>query len=297
VLFYKNRRSDREFAHDGDNSVISLQDEDPKSRSRLFMNRLQMHASELSKKTPVPQQSTKSASSYVIEQAMARSHAEGQYSVFAPMHYEANYAYPLLVWLHGPGDDEQQLQRVMPFISMRNYVAVSPRGVTALIDRAGFAWDGDEDATLLAQQRILEAVEQVKKRFHVDASRIFLAGLQCGGSMAMRLGLRRPRDFAGVASLGGAFPAGRMPLRDLSGSRHLPMFLAHNRDSKHYSEEQSCLDLRLMHAAGMHITLRQYPCGDELTTKMLQDLDAWMMELVTGSRSSSEDLSWFEDAN
>ena len=165
------------------------------------MNRLQMHASELSKKTPVPQQSTKNASSYVVEQAMARSHAEGQYSVFAPMHYEANYAYPLLVWLHGPGDDEQQLQRVMPFISMRNYVAVSPRGVTAFTDRAGFNWDGDEDATLLAQQRILDAVEQVKKRFHVDASRVFLAGLQCGGSMAMRLGLRRPRDFAGVASL------------------------------------------------------------------------------------------------
>ena len=27
-------------------------------------------------------------------------------AVFAPLHYEANYAYPLLVWLHGPADDE-----------------------------------------------------------------------------------------------------------------------------------------------------------------------------------------------
>ena len=38
----------------------------------------------------------------------------------------------------------------------------------------------------------------------------------------------------------------------------------------------------LFHAAGMSVTLRQYPCGDELTTQMLRDLDVWLMEQVTG---------------
>ena len=52
------------------------------------------------------------------------------HALFVPMHYEPNYAYPLLVWLHGPGDDERQLQRVMPLISLRNYMAVGPRGVS-----------------------------------------------------------------------------------------------------------------------------------------------------------------------
>ena len=28
---------------------------------------------------------------------------------------------------------------------------------------------------------------------------------------------------------------------------------------------------------------RQYPCGDELNTQMLHDMDAWMMEIVTGT--------------
>jgi len=32
----------------------------------------------------------------------------------------------------------------------------------------------------------------------------------------------------------------------------------------------------------MSVTLRQYPCGDELTTQMLRDLDVWLMEQVTG---------------
>src|SRR5580658_5486284 len=51
------------------------------------------------------------------------------HSTFAPMHYEPGYSYPLLVWLHGAGCDERQLLRIMPLVSMRNYVAVAPRGV------------------------------------------------------------------------------------------------------------------------------------------------------------------------
>jgi len=56
----------------------------------------------------------------------------------------------------------------------------------------------------------------------------------------------------------------------------------HCRDSETYSVDQVCDELALFHAAGMSVTLRQYPCGDELTTQMLRDLDVWLMEQVTG---------------
>src|ERR1700676_406196 len=65
----------------------------------------------------------------VAETARLRTVAgRAPYALFGPLHYEANYAYPLLVWLHGPGDSEGQLKRIMPQISLRNYVAVAPRG-------------------------------------------------------------------------------------------------------------------------------------------------------------------------
>src|SRR5262245_30987235 len=41
--------------------------------------------------------------------------------IITPLHYERNYAYPLIVWLHGPDDDERQVTRVMPHVSTRNY--------------------------------------------------------------------------------------------------------------------------------------------------------------------------------
>ena len=47
------------------------------------------------------------------------------HALFAPLHYASGYAYPLIVWLHGSGSDERQLQRIMPLVSMQNYVAVA----------------------------------------------------------------------------------------------------------------------------------------------------------------------------
>ncbi len=58
-------------------------------------------------------------------------------ATFAPMHYAPGYAYPLIVWLHGPGGDERQLLRIMPLVSMRNHVGVAPRGIA--ISSAGRA--------------------------------------------------------------------------------------------------------------------------------------------------------------
>src|SRR5689334_12243455 len=63
-------------------------------------------------------------------------------ALFGPLHYEPNYAYPLLVWLHGAGDDESQLKRIMPLVSLRNYVGVAIRGTetASALSRAGYTW-------------------------------------------------------------------------------------------------------------------------------------------------------------
>ena len=67
---------------------------------------------------------------FQIESALFSPPAQDTtYALFAPLHYESGYAYPLIVWLHGRGNDERQLLRIMPQVSMRNYVAVAPRGL------------------------------------------------------------------------------------------------------------------------------------------------------------------------
>jgi phospholipase/carboxylesterase len=206
------------------------------------------------------------------------------YSLFVPQHYEPGYAYPLVVWLHGGGGDERQLQRIMLLMSMRNYVAIAPRGpIMPNADnsqRECFGWLQSDDQIQLAEQRVFDAIEIASDKYNIAPKRIFLLGFSSGGTMAMRLAMSQPTRFAGVASICGAFPTGGKPFGNLIAARRLGIFLATGRASKEYPAERVCDDLRLLHTAGLSITLRQYPCGHELMPQMLTDVDRWIIDEI-----------------
>ncbi len=204
------------------------------------------------------------------------------HTLFMPLHYERGYAYPLIVWLHGPDDDERQLRRVMPLVSMRNYVAVAPRGGRiAGPDQQGCGWRQTEKAIGQATERIFESIQIAGRKLHVNRRRIFLVGFDSGGTMALRVAMNHPNRFAGVLSLCGAFPGDCTPFWHLREARHLPILLAAGRYSRDYTSAEVCENLRLFHSAGLSFTLRQYPCGQELIPQMLADVNRWIIEQIT----------------
>lgn len=205
-------------------------------------------------------------------------------ALFIPLHYEPNYAYPLIVWLHGPNHDEGQLLRIMPVISARNYAAVAPRGCET---GTGRGWEQTAEHIQQAEQRVYDSIEAACARVNVARNRIFLAGQDSGGTMAIRVAMNQPHRFAGVLSLGGPLPEGHAPFGRLTDVRRLQLLLAVGRDSLAYPARLVCENLRLLHAAGMLVTLRQYPCGHELTEGMLGDVDRWIMEQVTQNSQAS----------
>ena len=213
-------------------------------------------------------------------------------AVFTPLHYEANYAYPLLIWLHGEGENENHLRRVMPKISMRNYAAVAPRGTLAIARQRfpkwedTFTWSLRNSELNEAMDRVCMAMERAQQRFRVDTNRIFLAGSGTGGTMALQIGMTLPERFAGIVSVGGSLPREDALMAHLNESRHLPILLMVDRDNDRYPDAMVCQDLRLLHIAGMTVTLRQYPAGDVLRDSMLSDIDPWMMDvLASGQRT------------
>lgn len=223
-----------------------------------------------------------------VSTALRREHP---CAVFAPLHYEPNYAYPLLVWLHGPGSDERHLKHIMPHVSMRNYVAVAPRGIAvrggARQARRECGWRQQTAQIAQAEQRVFECIDLAVERFNIAPQRIFLAGFDCGGTMCFRLAMNHPQRFAGALSLGGLFPQGRNPLANLPQARKVPLFFAYGRDSRACPTAEVCGNLKLLHSAGMQIHLRQYPCGHEITSLMLSDMDRWIMEQVCSGPSNA----------
>ncbi len=209
----------------------------------------------------------------------AASSGELPHCLFLPQHYEANYAYPLIVWLHGPDDDERQVNRIAPLVSLRNYAAIGPRGTIAC-HRAGYRWSQKIEHIAAAEERVFRSVRIARRWLNIAPGRIYLAGYACGGTMALRIALANPGRFAGVLSIGGGLPTGQRPLARFNEVRGLNVFLATGRHSQGYPESAVCRDLRLMHAANMAVNLRQYLTGDDVTTDMLADMNRWIMEQI-----------------
>jgi len=183
-------------------------------------------------------------------------------------------------------------------VSMRNYVAVAPRGVRSEkmggCDKTGYGWNQTAEVIHQAQRRVSECIAQAQRKFHISRQRVFLAGFDTGGTMAFRVAMTCPSRFAGVLSFCGPFPSGQTPLGHLAEARKLPIFLAAGRDSQEYPAAEVCANLRLFHTAGLSTTLRQYPFGHELGPQMLADMDRWIIEQVTASKMPAEDEDWQE---
>jgi phospholipase/carboxylesterase len=224
------------------------------------------------------------------------------HTLFAPLHYAPGYAYPLIVWLHGRGGDERQLQRIMPMVSMQNYVAVAPRGIQVDGQQQSphecCGWLQVDEHIQQAEQRIFDSIELAQRKFHVEPQRVFLTGFDSGGTMALRVAMSHPGRFAGVLSLCGAFPTGGTLFGNLIAARRLGMLLATGRGSKDYPAAQVCEDLRLIHTAGLSVTLREYPCGHELLPQMLADVNRWIMEQINPTPASAVecDAEWSHEA-
>src|SRR4051812_34973765 len=81
---------------------------------------------------------------------------------FLPAGYEPRYAYPLLVFFHGHGGTEEQILKLAPRLSRRNYISIGLRGPVALGPRPGgrlgYGW-GDAAYQSLVEDYLLRAVQ------------------------------------------------------------------------------------------------------------------------------------------
>ena len=221
----------------------------------------------------------------------------------APVGYEKNYAYPLLVWLHDSASREIELFDVAPQISTRNYVAVAPRGLSAsranvLCRRANgrlivektreetyYDWPETDEGVSEAENLVFYSIDQALAKFNVHRRRVFLLGRGTGGTMALRVALRNPREFAGVVSIDGAFPTlERQPLRDWRSARDLPILMTTGAGSNAIPQ-LTPKQLRLFHTAGLTVVIRQYNerpneenAADARMKKILLDVNRWAME-------------------
>lgn len=192
----------------------------------------------------------------------------GDDRLFTPLGYEAGYDYPLLVWLPDREAEGFDLARVMKRMSLRNFVAVAPGPMADAADREAAAW---------------RSIDRICDRLSIHSRRIFLIGAGSGGSDAFRIACRHPQAFAGVVSLGGAFPLSESLFTRLFDVRSLPMLLCCHGDSSPEAARHTDQTLRLFHAAGASLAMRIYPGRNDLSKAILCDVNRWLMDEICGT--------------
>lgn len=133
-----------------------------------------------------------------------------RYHLFVPAGLSADEQPPLLVMLHGCGQDGLGFARStrMNAIAQREgFLVLYPE--QDLLANAHGCWNWFETRSGRAQLEaamIVAAVDQVIGRHRADASRVAICGLSAGASMAALVAARHPERFAAVAMHSGVRP-------------------------------------------------------------------------------------------
>jgi phospholipase/carboxylesterase len=203
---------------------------------------------------------------------------------FLPTGYEPNYPYPLLVFLHGHGSSEEQILRLAPRLSRRNYICIGLRGPHAVNSRAtgetAYSWGLDAQADFAVEEYVLRSVEQTRRLYHVHSERIYLAGFREGATLAYRLGMLYPERFGGIISLNGNMPRRGGPLLRLPDVRGLRVLIGHGIANSLVPLGMAKEDFRLLYTAGLDIHMQTYPTNHRIHPDMLRDIDRWIMQQI-----------------
>jgi phospholipase/carboxylesterase len=212
---------------------------------------------------------------------------------FLPTGYEPNYPYPLLVFFHGHGGSEEQILRLAPRLSRRNYICIALRGPLVLGQRSngrmGYSWPRDGQCDTLIEDYVLGAVEQTRRTFHVHSERIYLAGFCEGATLAYRLGLTFPERFGGLIALNGAMPRHDRPLLRLPEVRGLRVFIGHGIANAMVPLSFARSDFDLLYTAGLAVQLNTYPTNHRLHLDMLRDVNRWIMDRLNAEIGVEEE--------
>lgn len=148
-----------------------------------------------------------------------RNAAHGAYSLYVPENYSPDRQWPLIICLHGGyGAGNEYIWTWLRSARTRGYILLSPKSLAE-------TWTmtmGSPDT-----RSVLAMLEEVRGRYAVDSSRLYLTGLSDGGIFTYIMGLERHELFTGIAPVAGALHMAADPMLRTGTGKELPIFVIH----------------------------------------------------------------------
>ena len=168
------------------------------------------------------------------------------YALYVPRDYDPAKAWPLIVALHGGGDNTHwaiprraaRLQGRLdaPFLMLAPY-------------SRGTWWEGPG-----MEAEIFRLIDEVAGLYNVDRHRVSVTGQSMGGYGAWHLGLRYPDRFATIAPAGG----GHDP-RLVDNARHLPVLVVQGERDNAVPPDKARMLVQRLRKLGYGVEYAEYP--------------------------------------
>lgn len=151
------------------------------------------------------------------------------YSVYIPTDYTPDRKWPLVIALHDEGKrGEDYIQSWLEPAKKLGMIVFCP---TYEQPRSGLPYEHDE--------RLIRLKESIQSQYEIDPNRILITGFGSGGHYAVYLGLRYPKQFTAIASVGNGFKGALQKLFTYSFSEvyQLPILMLLEPEDKNEEPE------------------------------------------------------------
>jgi predicted peptidase len=192
-----------------------------------------------------------------------------KYQVCLPAEYDAAKAMPLILFLHGSGEQGDDGVK-QSSVGIGPAIKLNPKGwapyITVIPQKPKGRGGWMEHEPLM-----LGVVEKTKKEYKIDESRLYLTGLSMGGYGSWVLAAKHPALWAAVAPIcGGGNPADGPKLKDL------PLWAFHGDKDTAVPLKKSEEMIEAIKAAGGSPKLTVYPgVGHNSWDKAYRDEKLW----------------------
>ncbi len=145
-----------------------------------------------------------------------RAVAESSEILTIPPPGECPGSCPLIVVLHGYGGEARNNAEIYRRVAAKlGAIVAAPSALRPGPAGRGFSWTFRDEA----EWWVLRAMDRVSAEHPVDPERVVLAGFSQGANVALGVGLRHPRRFAGLLPVAGHYDPSRMPAATRGGPR------------------------------------------------------------------------------
>jgi phospholipase/carboxylesterase len=208
----------------------------------------------------------------------AAAESEWPVSIFVPERYEEKYAYPLVIWFHGEGADEDQLEGVMHAVSPQNYVGLGLRG-NRECPYGGYRWNLSslKFGALPLMDLLHVTACRMRCAFHIHSERIFVGGSGVGATVALQVAAEQPDWFAGAILMNPMWNPDEPQTERLQNLRGMPVLQAVSRTATDEDLARNVETVRLLRTAGARLTVELLEQTPDVETADVRFVDQWLM--------------------